>query len=615
MKSKRGAYLIAAVIGTSVIFLLVAVIAFLAVTNYINAVAEYPQYSYEEYIDRTDSGLFTQDGGAQLYEAESGSTEGAAISERLRASADYCVDMTAGARLSLNIISVADCTVQLTAAVSYSSENMSDAYASDILALTVNDVTCDTGTSLIRNCYNGLQYKENILCRINLSKGGNTIVIECIGADFYIDYIVLTPSGSRMSDDETIGVTAPQFNIGGNVQLYEAERIDYDEQTVTEYDGAASGYYYTRTERGQSVNLYIDSDGEGQTMLAIRIRGDGDTQACIITVNDDEENALEFSDDTISGEYPQYTVGEVSLAEGLNCITITAVGRSFSLDALFLNADVNYSSVYSTQKYEAEDAVLSGGNVAESNSSLSNGGAVIYNSAGSTITFSITSRTGSDESELLSLRLSCFGEEDKLSDLMRITFNGEELSLDGVEAPQSSDYNDYFDVAVGEITVSAGENILVIESLSGKYGNYNLDHITLSKWSYAPNSVYEAEHAALTGGNLREYNQTASGSMDVGYNNPDSTVSFYIWSDAVRTVSLYARTSSISQEDVYMSTCFSVKINDADLNIYGRMLRGNGAWTSFSYNYVGEITLAEGLNVIIITSCSLLYNLDCLVIY
>lgn len=607
--SRRGSYLFAVLIATSIIFVIVAVVAFIAVRSSLSAADEYPVYSYGGYIDRTESQLFTQNGGAQLYEAESGEATDCTLSARLRASGGACVEMDEGAVLKFTITSVADCTARLYVSLSYSSETASDAPVADIFAIDVNGTAVDVGGTAA-NCYNEMQYKESLLGEISLTEGKNSIEFRCIGSDCDIDYIMLNPPLARTGGESTIGTPEQNFESDGNAQIFEAESFFYGGQTVTEYDTAASGYYYTRTERGGSVWLYVQSDSACTAGIALQVRGDGDVQSASVRVNDGKE--LYFSSLTSSGNYPRYFLGEVALEEGVNSIEITATERALGLDSVILNADVNYSPSASTQIYEAESAELSGGNLVQNGDIFSGGGTVAYNVAGSSIAFSIISRGEGASEEMLSLRMSYFGSMSNLSQTLEISFNGEKLPLEGISLIRSSDYDDYYDLVAGVVNVMPGKNSLVITSTNGVNGDYNLDHITLSKWVYESGGIYEAEYAALSGNNRAVIAPSASGGGCVGYNSPGSTVTFCIYSPAERTVSMYLRASCLSSEDVYMSRCLSVSVGGENINIYGMYMSGTGSLAQFSGNYVGNITLRAGLNVIKITSASTIYNLDCI---
>lgn len=298
----------------------------------------------------------------------------------------------------------------------------------------------------------------------------------------------------------------------------------------------------------------------------------------------------------------------VSLKDGANKIKIVGKGANFAVDYITLNSDVNYSAQKSL-RYEAEQGALEGGCRQEVNAYVSDGKNVGYNYVSSTITFTVKSMVA-DEA-FLSLRMSYWGDNTYLSEVLEITINGTILDLSAQFIEHTGGYEYYVDVFLNTVNVNYGDNTIVIKSLTDQ--QYNVDYLSLTNEiisSSAKENRYEAERAILRDGCQTEYYAKASGGQDVGYNKPFSNITFNVVAESEINVKLVLALSCFIEENGLMSDYLYVTINGQNLNIYDKEIISTGNWDTYFENYVGDVRLSQGLNIITITSKSETYNLD-----
>jgi hypothetical protein len=320
-----------------------------------------------------------------------------------------------------------------------------------------------------------------------------------------------------------------------------------------------------------------------------------------------EEELVNHSMSKITSEYTDIDYGEISLNKGLNTITIQNRGGSFYLDAISLNSDINYSNSDQMVTYEAEEGRLEGCAIATS-STASSKKVVGYNFVGSYVEYSFTSLE--PVTNHLALRLSYTGSAQPLNKVISISVNGYEISSMNKDTLENTGrYDNYIDVYGGQFTLPQGNNILRIVSVSGLY---NLDYITLFKSEVSvsqTSDILESEHAVLDSQKIH-FNAKASNNLLTKHSTKGATSKYYIYSDANRNVNLRNVLSYVSYESVVAEELFSLKLNEASLDLSKNLIPISSSVSQTQNVNFGTLAFQKGLNIFEFTDNGIMYYFD-----
>jgi len=139
--------------------------------------------------------------------------------------------------------------------------------------------------------------------------------------------------------------------------------------------------------------------------------------------------------------------------------------------------------------------------------------------------------------------------------------------------------------------------------------------------------IMEAEDATIAGaqtqqgGSPVESNDSSHGGKDVGYMAKDATITFTFNASAAGQVKMVLMGRSASADwsnwqnptyyDHALEGTTSIKVNDVDVDVTSKGFLGTDAKTSVQVD-LGNITVKEGLNTIVITALEQAPNFDCI---
>lgn len=616
MKSKVNIYLLFSCF-ISLIFIAVALdILYLAYQDRPVDLNDYLRCEYSDYVDCSEDMIFNADGGTQLYEAEKAKLIGScSVSDNSLASGEAVVaNIKETDIIEYTITAAADSTVGLGLNISYVSANGKNSIAENLFYICLNDVEVGGRKSIIQACENEYNFKECIICELDLKEGKNKIEIISYDADYSLDYLILLTKQERSEQYQTIGLQSHDFFSEGGKQLYEAEHMTLND-TVPVNSRDVSGSFYVRNNNvGDRIDFYVNSNDTVDVALAVSVNSFGKTfdisKICTVFVNGSEEYSdSQLSNIISSNGFQELIICFAFLNKGDNKISIVSHCEGYALDYVVLNADVNYSLHKQSQRYEAELASVKNCRI-ENNFFVSGGKNVVGGDVDSTIAFRLHSR--SNTSEQLSLRINYVGALVSLDKIIEISVNDYTLDLSLIMINGMGDNTAYSDIYVGTIDIQDGENSIVIKSKS-KANTFSLDYVTLFKSviSTAPEEyLIEAENAVFTNGNAIEQNKTASNNQVVAYNKYGSSIEFSVLSHEACTVNMSVMLSCIAQNDLDMSNYITIRINGKSLDLYDIKLKGTGSWKIFVEHDIGKIQLKSGLNTITVISKDDVYNVD-----
>ena len=574
------------------------------------AMADYPSYSYASYIDCTTSKTYSASAGGQLFEAESMDLAGAAkVQENIHASNQEVVSsLSTGSTLSFHFESENSGNAKLVFATSYISQTNRTIRSENLFRINVNnfDVTL---SSFIVPSYNEYDFIENDVALIHVNAGSNTITLTSFDDSYTLDYLVLVSPSEKTDTSSVINYHQEEFLSKGKRQDYQAEiQNDISGAVILPDEDLLSEYAVYFTNSGDSLTYYINSDEETTTHLTLVSRKENKSKASpSIYVFVNEEELVNHSMSKITSEYTDIDYGEISLNKGLNTITIQNRGGSFYLDAISLNSNINYSNSDQMVTYEAEEGRLEGCAIATS-STASSKKVVGYNFVGSYVEYSFTSLE--PVTNHLALRLSYTGSAQPLNKVISISVNGYEISSMNKDTLENTGrYDNYIDVYGGQFTLPQGNNILRIVSVSG---SYDLDYITLFKSEVSvsqTSDILESEHAVLDSQKIH-FNAKASNNLLTKHSTKGATSKYYIYSDADRNVNLRNVLSYVSYESVVAEELFSLKLNEASLDL-SKILIPISASVSQTQNVnFGTLAFQKGLNIFEFTDNGIMYYFD-----
>lgn len=610
-KKKTRGYFIFAFAGIIVIYVIAVVIIQFILFDKRDEFVSYLNYTYNEYVDRSDTLRCTRGGGAQLYEAENAERDGGSLSRNTIASGGLAMSQSNGSSLTFSIFSDEEQTVLLTLRTLYLSENETDISAANLFSLKLNGVSTDVRGVSVMHSESLCDFKSNRLCELLLQRGENNIRLECGAIDYILDYIVLTPRGVRTENTDTIQVLSGTFDSFDSRQYYNVQdAVTYGGTCIS--SSSVNGRYYVRQDaKEESISFFIDSARACETEISVCLNNYGDkayvSDACILYVNDLLYKTEVSVPVTKKGAaFAEYSFGKISLTEGENVIELYCENGGYAVNYVALNADVDFSPTAHTSRFEAEDGVLTGGCRKEYNSVSSGNYNVGYNTVDSTV--GISFRAMASRVVRLALGISLIRDKTELSRILEVTVNGMLLDLENIYLPSTGGYNVYSEFDIGNIAVMPGENKINVRCLMSSA--YNLDYFSLYTETVTTDKRYEAERGARTGGCWVENAKPASEGRDVGCNVRNSSVSFSFYAEREKTLSLYAAFGTISSGNLLMSDIVTISLNGTPIDIYNILLHGTGGWRIFAENKISDVHLQRGVNVITITSKAEQYNLD-----
>ena len=247
MKIKVDGHMLIAFIFSVLTVVISIVITLFSVSNQ-PFYLDFPAYAYHEYVDRSDDTVFKSGGGAQFYEAEKANlSNGVNLRDNVGASNVKVVELNKkGQTVEYAIKFDKDCMVQLKVSLCYVSSASKDTNAKNLFSVYLNDVEPYTDLANVKHCYNVYEFKENLICSFNVSKGVNVIEIISYGSTCYFDYMVLIPQTERTESNEPVGHTFSCFEFGGLRQYSEAERAELKESYILHQPDCSGGYYVSK---------------------------------------------------------------------------------------------------------------------------------------------------------------------------------------------------------------------------------------------------------------------------------------------------------------------------------------------------------------------------------
>ncbi len=604
-KEKNKTYILFSILSSVITLFLATTIMVLAFASD-NRDKNYPSYSYSDYVDRSDNMVFTRSGGGQLYEAEVGSITGTGIvSPNIGASDNTCVENLSNySAVSYTILSDSDIDVELILSINYQSEYSIPTDLDNLFTISVNQEEVVTNNISIISSASEYDFKENSLGVIKLNQGNNLLSLVSYNAHYKLDYFVLNPKEVRSGNLLTIGHDYLPFYGQGDKSRIEAESGEREGPVIFSSSLSSQGYHVLFSQAGDKLSFYIDTDREYETELAISIRGDSSSDINFnLTLNDEMTgHRLQVTSDS----FAEYNLGSVLLSEGHNVLSIDNNSGVFFVDYLTFNSGINYSLTDDTQHYEAEEAFFTGSLISDEDAYSEE--AVLLN-RGDRLSLNIVS-SAFDHNHLI-LRMK-YQQASKLTSLLTLSLNGEDIHLNNLEFKGSDSYQEIF---ITRVNLNSGSNTLLVSSIA--------DDLYLDSFIFTREMVnsdtfsqrYEAENAYLSSCSV-EYNSSASSGRNVGYIQEGSTITFTILTSEDTDFFLRLAVSNYLSSNEPLSPYLAITINGEQLSLANKMMVATSSWTRFSPCEIGTIELKEGINSITVTClASSTFNLDYLEIY
>ncbi len=608
-KNKTLSFTIITIIASLAVLFVSLAILFFALTETKDLV--FPSYTYSEYVDRSDDGEFSSDAGAQLYEAESLDILGSASAqENVRASGGNVVgSLYTGSSIELYFYSDASTEVEFYIATSYLSQTNRQSICSNLFTLEVNDETVSS-SQYINPSYNEYDFIETYIATIKLVKGYNTIDVVSLVNSYTIDYIVLVSPEEKTTSLESIGYDLNSFSPYESRQTYYAFMQREIEGAAFIYDEDTLEYSVFFSNPDDSITFYIESDEESETSMSVSAKKSStstSTPGVSITVNGKSVSTQSFTSMTYS--YSELNVGTVTLNEGINTVKITNLGGYFYLESIVLNQDVNLSPSLTHQRFEAENAEISGCSVTQT---IYGSGEKVVGSHATGSSANFTSLPNHATEPPPAVRISYAGSVTRtLSEMFSVTVSNTSYQLPDTEV-ESTDYNNYFDVYIGKVSLSKGTPSIKITSVSGYY---NLDCITLFTTEYSSqDSLYSEAEDMLTEYATKVYSTHASNGYYVRHDEAYSAQFFYFYAEEECQLTLTLAASYTDSSYIGASTAFNLMINSESVSYESPVINKTSSMTDFEETQITVLTFKEGLNVLKVINNGYTYGIDYLLL-
>lgn len=581
-----------------------------------NENAQYPSYAYQDYVDRSSNFLYQGGAGGQLYEAEKGQFYGDVHEayNQMASGRAAVSNLTPGSKIQFRITSDTAEKVLLTLRICYFSQADADASALDLLSISVNNEPISLEGMTISRCESDVTFKENRLALFPLIAGENLLDLTSLENSYSLDYLVLTPLAKRSVEVTTIGVNYRRFFAADSTQLYETEESVF-EGSVPIQSESASGLFYLRNDTaGGVVSFYLDADSARNSPLSVSINNYSSypqinalyalkVNGVAVAISDNVRAPFEER----GGAFDQVQLANIDLIAGKNEITLDCLRGRSSLDYLTLNSDLGFAQSRDSQRYEAENLILSD-NLKIRASALASGAKDITGfAAGEKATLNFTS--AGDKSVRLALSLAYTGSYPHLGDFLSLRFNGEYLNLSSVTAEKTLAFN-YFEADCGLVEVLEGDNTLEI---TGTQSSFAVDAIDFSSSVLSSTFVdrsFEAENAITAGGSHIEFSKNASGGRDIGFNDINTAIAFAFYCESAMKLRLSAYMSINAVSSQSAADNLFLSLNHTTISLANISLAPTGGWFAFQENVLGELDFRQGYNLLSFFPRHTLYNLD-----
>ncbi|MFA6829725.1 MAG: hypothetical protein WCR67_03365 [Bacilli bacterium] len=576
------------------LFALVAggLVTFIAIDR-TNSSDSFPSYSYNQYVNQTKTGEYSDDLGGQLYEAEDLSLTGdCKIIDSVSASGCEAVsNLKNGSSISMTVTSASSTLCMFTIHSSYVSSSKKSIEANHLFSLILNGNEIAL-TSQVQSNYNEYDFIDNDIAALHLNEGKNTISLVSLTDLYKIDYLALKSRYKPEADRNVIADQYFEFDPNDARQVFEAENMSNNGSLVVN-DLSASGTfasYFSNPE--DTLNCFISSAKEAETSLNVKIRAaqEGAIPQFEVKVNG---TAIEKDETDISFSYFSLDYGSISLSKGENSISIRAISGSFYVDYLSLNNEINHSSKSTNEAFEAEEAQLFGEAQIISSSSASGGKAVGYLYIDSYAEFSVNSKI--DDTVSLYLSMSYVGLTQNSDRILETSVNDVTVDTSANQIRNTGGYHVYDTFYLGSIHLTAGKNTIRIYSFTG---NFNLDTMILGKEQFTGQSnslKTEMESILINQGAYGWYSINASGEKCVANNVSSSYLDFFFVSDSSRLMTL-SFVLSLGNSQGIANDYFALEFNSSGIDISGVSIPTLTRYSVFEKIEVGVIELSAGMN-------------------
>ena len=569
---------------------------------------DFPAYAYHEYVDRSEDMVLKNGSGAQFYEAEKAAlSSGVNLFDNVGASNGKAVELRKKKQtVSYSIKFDADCIIQLKLSLCYVSSANKDTNAKNLFSVYLNNVEPYTDLANVKHCYNAYEFKENLICTLEVSKGINVIEIIASGEECYLDYMVLIPQADRTDGPELVGHAFSSFEFGGLRQYYEAEKAELKESYIIQDGNCLGGYYVYSYQKNGKVAFFTTSEKGGNAGLSLVMRNRGNAEKvadfCEIFIN--EERLYTAATCTQGEDFAEIYLGEVRLKAGENEIKIVNKNGEYLLDYLVLNTDNNYSPNGYTLRYEAEDAKLSQKAVTDESFVASKGKVVKNGGVGTEIEYNLNSYK--ETQTYLSVQLDYTGENVRLCDLFAVYVNRTPIGVNDCVVTQG--YKEFY---VGSVEFKAGNNEIEIYSLTDK--SYALDYITLYNRESPQNGAelrYEAEKARLLNGVITWDKNASEGKIVACNNAPSVEMEFKMQALENVSVDFIISLSNQSNANKALKEYCTIIVNGKALDLSQLYIFATDKNGFFMEYNLGSISLQKGMNTVKIIGGSFGFYMD-----
>ena len=598
MKIKVDGHMLIAFIF-SFLAIVISIIITLISVSYRPFSFDFPAYAYHEYVNRSDNRCFENGSGAQFYEAEKATlSNSVTLDDNVGASNGKVVQFRKkNQTIKYSIKFNQDCIVQLKLALCYISTVNKDTNAKNLFSVYLNNVEPYTDLANVKHCYNTYEFKENLICSLEISKGINVIEIISTGEECYVDYMVLIPQEERTDNCEMVGHAFSGFEFEGLRQYYEAEKAELKESYIIQDDRCSDGYYAYSNQMNGKVTFFPNSTKDGLVRIALVMKNCGITEKltnfCDIFINEERFQTDAFC--PVDEVFSEVYLGEISIKPGENEITIVNKGGEYQLDYLVLNTESNYSPNGYTLRYEAEDAKLSQNAITCISPIASQGKSVKSVCVGTEIEYNLSSYT--ETKTYLSVRLHYTGENTNLRDLFAVYINRTPVGVNDYVVWDMDETQGYREFYVGCLSLRKGNNEIEIYSVTDK--EYMLDYITLYSVN-APSTgrelKCEAEKSYLSNGVI-EWKKNASGGKIVEF-ALSTEMEFKIQAFEETSVNLLISLSNNSNTNKALKEYCSILVNGEMIDLSNLYIFAMDKDEFFMEYNIGSISLQKGMNTL-----------------
>ena len=328
------------------------------------------------------------------------------------------------------------------------------------LEIKLNDILIDSSALTLSTFY-----LEFDLGRYPLEKGENIFSIKNVTGSFYFDSLILNRDITHSPSK--------------NNERYEAEDALLTEGGEISYLSQASNHYVvTNNQIASYVNFTITSLVEDDVFLSLGYSYIGQTIRSDMVF----EVSMYSNQDVDTSQYLNYQVidtsqyllyntsgynlyrtcflGKIHLGIGQNVLRFFSNTGNYNLDYIDLfRAEKKNSELV----IEAEESILANGNYALYSKTASKQKAVISNTLGSTLTFSIYS--SKRENVVLSMQYS-LQETLSLASLFTLEFNQNEIELATLDMTLTSHPSLFLQSEITPLTLEEGFNQIKIKNIS-----------------------------------------------------------------------------------------------------------------------------------------------------